>query len=133
MWCSRSSASLRTQTRPAIEYVSGEEGLRPKSYFFVFSFVEYVFTVIQKYEEAPGTHCGAEGTWRWRRFAALSLADEQYIRCFFLLVAFQSPLCVTLSHKMSLIIDPLVSAQVAGWRPERPTRACPTVAPLPLA
>ena len=32
------SPSLRTQTRQAIEYVSGEEGLRPKSYFTVFFF-----------------------------------------------------------------------------------------------
>ena len=34
---------VRTQTRPAIEFVSGEEGLRPKSYIFVYSFLEYVF------------------------------------------------------------------------------------------
>ena len=72
MWRSRSSASLRTQTRPAIEYVSGEEGLRPKSYFFVFSFLEYVFTVIQKYEKALGPHCGAEGRWSWRYFVVLA-------------------------------------------------------------
>ena len=58
------SPSLRTQTRPAIEFVSGEEGLRPKSYIFVYSFLEYVFTVSLKYEEAPGPHCGAEGKWR---------------------------------------------------------------------
>ena len=56
-----SSPSLRTQTRPAMEFVSGEEGLRPKSYFTVLSFVEYVFTVIQKYAMAPGPSCGAEG------------------------------------------------------------------------
>ena len=55
---------VRTQTRPAIEFVSGEEGLRPKSYIFVYSFLEYVFTVSLKYEEAPGPHCGAEGKWR---------------------------------------------------------------------
>ena len=36
-----------------MEFGSGEEGLRPQSYFFVFSFLEYVFTDIQKYEEAP--------------------------------------------------------------------------------
>ena len=30
-----------TQTRPAIEFVSGEEGLRSKSHFTVLSFVEY--------------------------------------------------------------------------------------------
>ena len=34
---------MRTQTRPAIEFVSGEEGLRPKSYLIVFTFHEYVF------------------------------------------------------------------------------------------
>ena len=73
MWRSRSSASLRTQTRPAIEYVSGEEGLRPKSYFFVCSFLGYVFTVIQKYEEAPGPHGGAEGRWPWRYFVVLTI------------------------------------------------------------
>ena len=52
---------IRTQTRPAIEYVSGEEGLRPKSYFFVFAFVEYAFTDALKYIKAPASFCGAEG------------------------------------------------------------------------
>ena len=52
---------IRTQTRPAIEFVSGEEGLRPKSCYIVFSFLEYVFTVIRKYVMAPGSSCGAEG------------------------------------------------------------------------
>ena len=33
---------MRTQTRQAIEYVSGEEGLRPKSHFLVFTFLEYL-------------------------------------------------------------------------------------------
>ena len=56
-----------------MEFGSGEEGLRPQSYFFVFSFLEYVFTDIQKYEEAPGPDCGAEGRWRRWRLAALSL------------------------------------------------------------
>ena len=70
-WCSYSrlaevvllgtSPSLRTQTRPAIEFVSGEEGLRPKSHIFVYSFLEYVFTISLKYEEAPGPHCGGRG------------------------------------------------------------------------
>ena len=32
------------QAQPAIEFVSGEEVLRPKSYHIVFSFVEYAFT-----------------------------------------------------------------------------------------
>ena len=56
--------SLRTQTRPAIEFVSGEEGLRAKSYYIVFSFVEYVFADAQNYVKAPGSSCGAEGRWR---------------------------------------------------------------------
>ena len=47
-------AIIWTQARPAIEFVSGEEGLRPKSYFFEYSFLEYVFTDIQKYAKAPG-------------------------------------------------------------------------------
>ena len=49
------------QARPAIEFVSGEEGLRPKSYHIEFSFLEYVVTVIQKYVMAPGSSFGAEG------------------------------------------------------------------------
>ena len=54
--CSASRGpSLRTQVRPAIEYVSGEEGLRPKSYFLVSSFVEYVFMDTQNYVKAPGS------------------------------------------------------------------------------
>ena len=53
---------LRTQTRAAIEFVSGEEGLRPKSYYIVFSFVEYAFTDALKYVKAPGSFCGAEGS-----------------------------------------------------------------------
>ena len=55
------SPSLRTQTRPAIEYVSGEEGLRPKYYFLVFSSAKYAFTLALKYIMAPGSSCGAEG------------------------------------------------------------------------
>ena len=55
--------SLRTQARPAIEYVSGEEGLRPKSYFTVFSFVEYTIKHSLKYVMAPGSACGTEGVW----------------------------------------------------------------------
>ena len=51
---------LRTQTRPAIEFVSVEESLRPKSYYIVFSFVEYAFTDALKYVKAPGSFCGAE-------------------------------------------------------------------------
>ena len=59
--CFRSSASLRTQAWPAIEYVSGEESLRPKSDYIVFSFVEYAFTDALKYVMAPGSSHGAEG------------------------------------------------------------------------
>ena len=43
------SSSLRTYARPAIEYVSGEEGLRPLSHCFVLSFVEYAFMDALKY------------------------------------------------------------------------------------
>ena len=70
MWYPRCSASLRTQTRPATEFVSGEEGLRPKSYFFEFSFLEYAFTDTLKYEEALGPLC--EGRWRSGRFVVLA-------------------------------------------------------------
>ena len=59
-----SSPSLRTQTRPAIEYVSGEKGLRPMSYFSVFCFVEYTLMHALKYSMVPGSSCGAEGMWR---------------------------------------------------------------------
>ena len=41
-----------------------EEGLRPKSYYILFSFVEYVFADAQYYVKAPGSSCGAEGKWR---------------------------------------------------------------------
>ena len=54
---------IRTQARPAIEFVSGEEGLRPKSYFIVFPFVEYTFMDALNYEMAPGSSCGQR---RWR-------------------------------------------------------------------
>ena len=55
---------IRTQIRPAIEFVSGEEGLLPKSYYLVFSFVEFVFADAQNYVMDPGSSCGAEGSWR---------------------------------------------------------------------
>ena len=55
------AVDIRTRTRPAIEFVSGEEGLRPKSYYIEFSFLEFVFTVIQEYVMAPGSSFGAEG------------------------------------------------------------------------
>ena len=53
--------SLQTQTRPAIEFVSGEEGLRPKSYFLIYTCLEYTFTDALKYVNTPGSFCGAEG------------------------------------------------------------------------
>ena len=66
---------IRTQTRPAIEFVSGEDGLRPKSYFLVFAFVEYAFTDALKYTMAPGPSCGAEGrTEQCCRGTALSVS-----------------------------------------------------------
>ena len=52
---------IRTQTQLAIEFVSGKEGLRPKSYFTVLSFVEYDFTDALKFVKSPGSSCGAEG------------------------------------------------------------------------
>ena len=51
---------IRTQTRPAIEFVSGEEGVRPKSHFTVLSFVEYTLMHALEYVIAPGSSCGAE-------------------------------------------------------------------------
>ena len=62
-----SSPSLRTQTRPAIEFVSGEEGLRPMSFYIVLSFVEYAFTDFLKCVMAPGSSYGAEGDGGQRR------------------------------------------------------------------
>ena len=35
-------------------------GLRPKSYFFIFTCLEYTFTDALKYENAPGSLCGAK-------------------------------------------------------------------------
>ena len=55
---------IRTQTRPAIEFVSGEEGLRPNFYLLDCTFPEYAFTDALKYEKAPAPHRGAEGRWR---------------------------------------------------------------------
>ena len=52
---------IRTQTRPAIEFVSGEEGLRPKSFFFVLSVVKYAHMHPLMYSISPGSSCGAEG------------------------------------------------------------------------
>ena len=57
------SVPLQTQVRPAIEFVSGEEGPRSKCYFLVFTFLEYPSTDALNYKDAPGPHCGAEGTW----------------------------------------------------------------------
>ena len=52
---------VRMQIRPAIEFVSGEDSLRPKSYFFDFSIVVYAFTHALKYLMAPGFSRGPEG------------------------------------------------------------------------
>ena len=63
LWSEASSGYLgyiRTQTRPAIEFVSVEEGLRPKSFYIEFSFLEYVFTDALKYVMAPGSSFRAE-------------------------------------------------------------------------
>ena len=70
------SPFLRTQTRAAIEFVSGEEGLRPKFYFFEYSFLEYALADTLKYAKAPGPHCGAEGRWRRCRIAGLAFYER---------------------------------------------------------
>ena len=62
-----------------MEFGSGEEGLRPQSYFFVFSFLEYVFTDIQKYEEAPLWGRGEMATLAPRRAQLVSGTSD--VRC----------------------------------------------------
>ena len=59
--CFRSSEPFSTDAGLASHRVrlSDEEGLRPKSYYIVFSFVEYAFTDALKYVMAPGSY-GAE-------------------------------------------------------------------------
>ena len=52
---------IRTQTRPAIEFVSGEGGSASKVLLHRVFFPEFVFTVIQEYVMAPGSSFGAEG------------------------------------------------------------------------
>ena len=79
------AAFIRTQTRPAIEFVSGEEGLRPESYHFVFSFTALLYKFIQKYANAPGLHWGAKGTWRYAACCTLYVR-----RCPLVLVQRQS-------------------------------------------
>ena len=74
---------IRTQTRPAIEFVSGEEGLRPKSYYIVFSFVEYAFTDALKYVMAPGSSYGAEGDGGTAPLAVTGLSVTQCLVCLF--------------------------------------------------
>ena len=50
LFAARGREVIRTRTRPAIEFVSGEQGLRPKSYFFVFSsIVKYAYMHLLKY------------------------------------------------------------------------------------
>ena len=63
-----SAPALRAQTRPAMEFGSGEEGLRPASSGFLsplrIPVVEYVDIDALSYFKAPGPYCGAEGRWR---------------------------------------------------------------------
>ena len=73
------AASIRTQTRPAIEFDSGEEGLRPESYHIVFSFLEYLFTDTRKYVNAPGPIVGQRGD--GDDGASPRSACERYVRC----------------------------------------------------
>ena len=85
--------ALRAQTRPAIEFGSGEEGLRPQFhspfsflssfsswstgkgsaysygsslflYLLFYSVVVYVDMDALTYFKAPGPYCGAEERWR---------------------------------------------------------------------
>ena len=76
-----------------MEFGSGEEGLRPESYYIEFPFLAYLFTDTRKYVNAPGTHCGAPRS-----------ACELYVRCALpvcslCLIMFSFPQC-------RLIIDP---------------------------
>ena len=71
------SPSLRTQARPAIEFVSGEEGLRPKCYFFLSVFLKYAFTVTWKYVMAPGSFYGSEGDGG----TALAVTGPSVVQC----------------------------------------------------
>ena len=50
--------------------------LRPKFYFFEYSFLEYALTDTLKYAKAPGPHCGAEGRWRRCRIAGLAFYER---------------------------------------------------------
>ena len=99
--------ALRAQTRPAMEFGSGEEGLRPESYYIEFPFLVYLFTDTRKNVNAPGLHCGAEGRWRPARSAC-----ERYVRCAvsvcsLCLIMFSFPQC-------RLIIDPAGSVGPSG-------------------
>ena len=58
------SASLRTQARPAIEFVSGEEGLRPKSYHIVFPFASTSSRTPESMQTPMAPVKGQRGTWR---------------------------------------------------------------------
>ena len=60
------SSTLRTQVRPAIEFVSGKEGLRPRIAVFVscyfclrvLVFLEFVYWLFLKFVSAPGLSGG---------------------------------------------------------------------------
>ena len=144
---------IRTQTRPAIEFVSGEEGLRPKFYFFEYSFLEYALADTLKYAKAPGPHCGAEGRWRRCRIAGLAFYEQAVHQmlslCFpaqctrrgapsmtFLLPVWEVRLVryavCSVSFKVSLQTSPNTGRLQSLLGAEGPTRAGPTVAPLPL-
>ena len=96
------AASIRTQTRPAIEFDSGEEGLRPEAYHIVFSFVEYAFTDDLKYVMAPGPIVGQRGDGDVG--ASPRSACERYVRCALPVCS----LCLTMFSfpQCRLIIDP---------------------------
>ena len=129
-----SSPALRAQTRPAMEFGSGEEGLRPDllspfSYFFVVAsrgarrllmvsalplcpllFGRGVRGHRRPFFKAPGPYCGAEGRWRTLALTALSLCLTTAVLpvcSLCLLMFFSFPQC-------RLIIDPAGSVGPSG-------------------
>ena len=86
------SASLRTQTRPAIEFVSGEEGLRPKTYFLVYSFIVHVFNGLPEVRRGPWPHWVSRGEMGYVVVAPVCRsAAVQYIRCCPFSILFNAP------------------------------------------
>ena len=75
------STTLRTQVRPAIEFVSHKEGLRPRIAVFVSSyfslqvhvFLEFGYWDTLKFASAPGSFGGIEERWQWRSLRPLAL------------------------------------------------------------